>query len=91
VKRPPSNVAHSVRTRLLMVSKSAGEEFNYILVRYALERLLERLSRSPHRDTFILKGAMLFRSGHRNVPTNERPRPARTRAAGPGKARGAIR
>lgn len=61
MKRPPSNVAHSVRTRLLMVSKAAGEEFNYVLVRYALERFLERLSRSPHRDTFILKGAMLFR------------------------------
>ena len=28
--------------------------------RYALERLLYRLSISPHRDRFILKGAMLF-------------------------------
>jgi len=61
MKRPPSNVAHSVRTRLLTIAKAEGEEFNYVLIRYALERFLERLSRSSHRDAFILKGAMLFR------------------------------
>jgi hypothetical protein len=38
MKRPPSNVAHSVRTRLLTVSKAEGEEFKYVLIRYALER-----------------------------------------------------
>ncbi len=31
-----------------------------MLTRYALERLLYRLSQSEHRDVFILKGAMLF-------------------------------
>jgi hypothetical protein len=31
-----------------------------VLTRYALERLLYRLSRSKHRDGFILKGAMMF-------------------------------
>ena len=31
-----------------------------LLNRYARERLLYRLSQSPHRDRFILKGAMLF-------------------------------
>jgi predicted nucleotidyltransferase component of viral defense system len=31
-----------------------------LLTRYALERLLHRLSISPHRDRFVLKGAMLL-------------------------------
>ena len=31
-----------------------------LLTRYALERLLHRLSRSPHRERFVLKGAMLL-------------------------------
>jgi hypothetical protein len=62
MKPPPSNVAHSVRTRLLTFAKAADEEFNYVLIRYALERFLVRLSHSHHRDTFILKGAMLFRT-----------------------------
>jgi hypothetical protein len=31
-----------------------------VLTRYAIERLLFRLSVSPHRDRFVLKGAMLF-------------------------------
>jgi hypothetical protein len=30
------------------------------MTRYVIERLLYRLGRSPHRDRFILKGAMLF-------------------------------
>ena len=29
-------------------------------MRYALERLLYRLSKSAHRQRFVLKGAMLF-------------------------------
>ena len=36
------------------------QDFNFVLVRYALERLLYRISRSPHEAEFILKGAMLF-------------------------------
>ncbi len=62
MKPPPTNVAHSVRTRLLTYAKAEGEEFNYVLIRYALERFLVRLSSSKHRDAFILKGAMLFRT-----------------------------
>ena len=54
------NVAHSVRDRLLKLSKERGEEFNFVLVRYGLERLLYRLTQSAHADNFVLKGAMLF-------------------------------
>lgn len=70
MKSPPTNVAASVRARLLKFAKSEGEDFNYVLIRYALERFLLRLSRSAHRDTFILKGAMLFRAW---APQTHRP------------------
>ena len=39
---------------------STGEDYNVLLVRFTLERLLYRLSRSSHREQFVLKGAMLF-------------------------------
>lgn len=54
------NVAASVRQKLLNQSRERGEDFQLLLTRYALERFLYRLSRSVHRDRFILKGAMLF-------------------------------
>lgn len=54
------NVAASVRQRLLNRAKAQGEEFQRTLTRYAIERLLYRLSQSPHGGRFILKGAMLF-------------------------------
>jgi predicted nucleotidyltransferase component of viral defense system len=58
--KEPRNVAASVRQRLLNLSREQREEFQGLLTRYALERLLYRLSQSEYRDTFILKGAMLF-------------------------------
>lgn len=61
MKRPQTNVAHSVRVRLLKAAKDSGEEFNYALTRYAHERLLARLAASKHAAKFVLKGAMLFR------------------------------
>ena len=57
---PPKNVAHSVRDRLFKLANTRGEEFNFVLIRFALERLLYRVSKSPHEAEFILKGAMLF-------------------------------
>jgi predicted nucleotidyltransferase component of viral defense system len=56
----PKNVAASVRQKLLNISAGAREDFGLVLTRYALERLLYRLSKSPYRDYFVLKGAMLF-------------------------------
>ena len=53
--------ADSIRQRLLNHAKKSGEEFQLTLDRYAVERLLYRLSISRHRDDFLLKGAMLFR------------------------------
>lgn len=54
------DVAASIRQRLLNASRTAGEDHQLLLVRYALERLLARLSASPERDSFVLKGALLF-------------------------------
>lgn len=54
------NVAASVRARLLQQARSAGSDYNQLLIRYAIERLLYRLSVSNHRSAFVLKGAMLF-------------------------------
>lgn len=55
-----ANLAASVRARLLNRAKAANAEFGLTLTRFALERLLYRLSVSPHRDQFLLKGALLF-------------------------------
>lgn len=58
--KPGGNRAASVRQRLLNLAKAHGEEFQRVLVRYALERLLYRLSVSGQKDRFLLKGALLF-------------------------------
>lgn len=56
------NIGASVRARLLNLSKTNGQTFDLVLTRFALERLLFRLSQSPHADRFVLKGAMLMMS-----------------------------
>lgn len=59
-KGPKKDLAASVRQRLLDRSRRAGEEFQRTLVRYAIERLLYRITVSEHSERFMLKGAMLF-------------------------------
>jgi predicted nucleotidyltransferase component of viral defense system len=54
------NHAISVRNRLLARARRDREDFQRLLVRYGIERLLYRLSCSDHADAFILKGATLF-------------------------------
>ena len=49
-----------MRQKLLDLARSRNEDFGLILVKYGLERILYRLSRSKHHDTFVLKGALLF-------------------------------
>jgi len=56
----PRNIGASVRQRLLNLAHARGQPMELLLTRYALERLLHRLSLSPHRDRFVLKGAMLL-------------------------------
>lgn len=58
--RQPRDVGASVRARLLTIAREKGQAFDLLLTRYATERLLYRLSTTPHRDRFVLKGAMLI-------------------------------
>ena len=55
-----SNIAASVRARLLNIAKAQNVDFQQVLVRFALERILYRLTQSKHADRFLLKGALLF-------------------------------
>jgi predicted nucleotidyltransferase component of viral defense system len=56
----PRNIGASVRQRLLNLAHARGQPMELLLTRYALERLLHRLSLSSHRERFVLKGAMLL-------------------------------
>lgn len=61
MSRPePTNIAASVVARLRQLRTGTPDGFETLLIRYALERFLYRLSRSRHSDRFLLKGAMLF-------------------------------
>jgi predicted nucleotidyltransferase component of viral defense system len=63
----------SVRACLQTMAREKGQAFDLLLTRYTTERLLYRLSITPHRDRFVLKGAMLlttwFEDPHR--PTRD--------------------
>ncbi|CAN7676156.1 nucleotidyl transferase AbiEii/AbiGii toxin family protein [Variovorax paradoxus] len=54
------NLAASVRARLKQRADATRQDFNLTLTRYGLERLLYRLSVSPHAANYLLKGALLF-------------------------------
>ena len=60
IQAPIKNLSASVRQRLLNLADKRREPFQHVLVQYGLERLLYRISRSEHRDRFVLKGALLF-------------------------------
>lgn len=55
-----TGVAISVRQRLLTLAQSRNWEFNRVLTRYGVERVLCRLAVSSHGERFLLKGATLF-------------------------------
>ena len=54
------NIAASVHQRLLNKSRESSRPFNELLQHFAIERFIYRLSKSPHADRFILKGALMF-------------------------------
>ena len=53
-------LSQSVHTRLVQHAQALGVDVNLVLTRFATERLLYRLSRSPHTERFVLKGALLM-------------------------------
>jgi predicted nucleotidyltransferase component of viral defense system len=69
----PRNLAASIHQRLLTLARKTSDDFGFVLTRYALERLLYRLSRSRHADAFVLKGAILFQAwtSHPHRPTRD--------------------
>ena len=72
MKKAVVNLPASVRQRLLNLATERKEDFGLVLSRYGLERFLYRLSVSPHRNSFVLKGALLLQ-----VWTGETYRPTR--------------
>lgn len=66
------NIPASVRQRLRDLAGRRNEDFGLVLTKYGLERVLFRLGRSKHRDSFVLKGALLF-----ELWTKDRHRPTR--------------
>ena len=54
-------LVHSVQTRLKNQAQESSRPFAELLELYAIERFLHRLGRSPHRNQFVLKGALLLR------------------------------
>ena len=71
-RKPPTDLAASVRERLRQLAGGRGLELQLVLTRYGVERLLYRLSRTPAGERFILKGAALF-----YIWEGEIPRPTR--------------
>ena len=59
-QKPPLNLEASIKNRLLAIARERNEQFQNVLTRYAGERFLYRLSVSPYRETFVVKGASLF-------------------------------
>ncbi len=55
-----TNMAVSVRMRLVKIAHERSEESGMLFTRYALERFLYRLGQFGQRSNFVLKGAMLL-------------------------------
>jgi hypothetical protein len=55
-----TNLSASVQARLQNHARATKRPFQQLLQYYAMERLLYRLSRSPHRTRFVLKGALML-------------------------------
>ncbi len=60
MSNPNEGLARSVQVRLAAHAKAIGVDPNLVLTRYGVERFLFRLSRSPHAERFVLKGALLL-------------------------------
>lgn len=70
---PKRDLAASILSQLNRYAREHGDVAGRVLDRYAIERLLYRISRSRHADAFVLKGANLFTiwSGSPHRPTKD--------------------
>jgi hypothetical protein len=62
----------SIHQRLLNIARDTERPFNEVLQYFTIERFLHRLSLSPSAESFVLKGALLFRVW--NVPDSRATR-----------------
>jgi len=60
MSRADENRATSIRQRINHKLRQRGEDVQFGLHRYAMERFLYRLGKSPHREQFVLKGGSLL-------------------------------
>ena len=73
-KRPLTNVAESVHRRLLNRSRQTGEDFQFLLQRYAAERFLYRLGTVHAPRSVRSQGRHAVRAvGRIRVPADPRP------------------
>lgn len=54
------DISASIRARLKNIAKAEQTDFNAVLTRYGLERLLYRIGQSEYANQYLLKGALLF-------------------------------
>ena len=67
------NIPASVRRKLLTLSKEKDTDFGRLLLLYAQEKFLYRLSSSKYRNNFLLKGGVLMYGIHqfKSRPTKD--------------------
>jgi len=70
MSKPLVNIAAPVRQRRLEPARKRGVDFQFILVQYAVERLLCRFSRSAYKDRLVLKGARTLEERIRVMRSN---------------------
>lgn len=72
IQSPPAEPERIFRA-LRAVARERKAEVNAVLIQYAIERLLFRLSVSSESENYVLKGAMLFRvwTGDLHRPTRD--------------------
>ena len=59
-KESVKNHGKSIRSKLLNVAQNEGIYYQTILTRYFQERLIYRISQTPYRQNFYLKGGALM-------------------------------
>lgn len=59
-KKNPQDVSASVHQRLLNKARELGRPFDELFQYFSMERFIYRLSKTPHAQKFVLKGALMF-------------------------------
>jgi len=60
IKKNTQDITTSVHQRLLNKARELGRPFNELFQYFSMERFIYRLSKTPHVQKFVLKGALMF-------------------------------